>query len=68
MKDNKVFVLDPQELASQAERFRTETLFAEEGSTVLSPEAEQHYLLALAALETAERHFMLAHYAVIKNR
>lgn len=36
--------------------------------TALPPEAEAHYALALAALETARRHMTLAHYCAMQGR
>ena len=48
-------------MAKAAESTRTEALFGEEiGLELCPPLAEQHALLAIAALETAERHFRLA--------
>ena len=53
--------LDPDDLEKRVEELRNDALF-DEGDTVLTPIAEQHYLLAVSALETAMRHFKLAGY------
>lgn len=54
-------VTDPEELVKATSALLTNALF-DEGDTVLTPLAEQHYMLALAALESAKAHFTLAQY------
>jgi hypothetical protein len=53
-------------LASRIEKVRIDALI--ELGDGLSPEAAQHFLLALAALEQARCHAKLAHYAYMKER
>lgn len=55
-----------QELANEAEKLANDALFGE-GSTVLPPMAEQHFLLAIAALNQAQAHFKLANYHLIRK-
>ena len=58
--------LNPLErLAKRIEAVRVNSLCDDHG---LSPEAEQHYLLALNALEQARRFTLLAHYAEMAGR
>lgn len=55
--------MDPQLLHEQCERLRTEALFGEpEGAMAMGPLTEQYYLLAVGALEQAQRFAMLAEY------
>lgn len=44
------------------------TRLVDDGQTVLSPCAEQHFMLAIAALEQARAHMMLAHYLVMQGK
>lgn len=58
-------VEDIEVTAKRVEALRAELLLpgvSEEGDT-LSPVAEQHYMMALALLDQAQRAFMLAAYA-----
>lgn len=63
-------VINPERLAKELEERRTGILFSEPedgADTVLSPQAEQFYLLALNALEQAERYMRLAHYHAMRR-
>ncbi|UCC74353.1 MAG: hypothetical protein JSV86_07285 [Gemmatimonadota bacterium] len=46
--------------ASRVEALRRALLFEEPLDGIWNPRGEQHFLLALAALETAQRHLVLA--------
>jgi hypothetical protein len=51
-------------LATTIEKIRIDSLFDETGDPeALGPDAEQYYLLTLAALETAQRFAKLASFA-----
>jgi hypothetical protein len=54
--------LDPGDLPDAVEKFRQEWLFCTETGH-LCPEAEQFYLMALAALEQAQRYAALSQLA-----
>jgi len=62
-----VAVQDPEDLGRRIEELRTSIVF-DDGLTVLSPCAEQHFMLAIAALEQARAHMMLAHYLVMQGK
>jgi hypothetical protein len=61
---------DPEALAKACETLRVDHLFNEriENGVVLGPIAEQHYLLALAALEQAARFAKLANYYAMRRK
>lgn len=52
---------DPEKLSFACRALRESSLFSED-TAVATPECEQYYLLALAALDQAERFAMLAEY------
>jgi hypothetical protein len=59
-----------QELAEAAQKLRLDYLFDYDGAAAavgLSCEAEQLFLLALSALEQAERYATLARYRLMKK-
>ena len=58
--------MDPEDLANRARDLRTEALG--EGDVAMPPMAEQYHLLALGALEQAERFARLAHYHLMQGR
>lgn len=58
--------VDPLDLAERLEKLRAECLF--EGDVALPPMAEQHYLLAISAIEQAQRFAKLAHYNLMQGR
>lgn len=51
-----------KEVAEAIDSLRIVMLFEHEHRDGLSPQAEQFFLLALASLEQAQHHMMLAHY------
>lgn len=65
MNDNSTLgvVANPEDMAVKAQDLATEALFSEGDHPIgITPIAEQHYLLAIAALRQAEAHFKLASY------
>lgn len=58
--------VDPDDLATRVRSLRLEALL--DGDVATSPMAEQYYLLALSALEQAERFAKLAHYHLMQGR
>lgn len=59
--------MDPGALVKETEALRTKAIFAEEGPP-LPPMAEQYYLLAVSALEQAQRFAQLADYNLMQGR
>ncbi len=68
-----VLNVDPERLAADVEEVRLKAIFEEPEAyesppgVVLTPMAEQHYLLACAALETARAHFKLANSFLMRG-
>lgn len=56
------------ELATAIEKLRLDSLFDDGDGSELPPEAEAHYLLCLAALETAKHQAHLATYCLRQGR
>jgi hypothetical protein len=56
-------VLDPEQLALVLEEFYARALL-DAGQTLLDPEGKEHFSLALAAVEAARAHFILAAHHV----
>lgn len=67
MKTNGEMVESPKHLAEETDSFRMRILFGGDGTTVLTPIAEQHFLLAVSQLESAERFFKIAHYHLMRG-
>ena len=59
-------MMDPEDLANAARNLRVKALI--EDDAAMPPMAEQHHLLALGALEQAERFAKLAHYHLMQGR
>lgn len=59
-------LIDPEDLANRARALRVEALFGDD--VAMTPMAEQYYLLALNALEQAERFAKLANYNLMQGR
>ena len=59
-------MMDPEDLANAARDLRVKALI--EDDAAMPPMAEQYHLLALAALEQAERFAKLAHYHLMQGR
>ena len=59
-------MIDPEDLANRTHDLRVEAMLEED--VAMSPMAEQYHLLALSALEQAERFARLAHYNLMQNR
>lgn len=57
---------DPSKLAEEVEVFRRNALF-DSGSRTLTPTGDQHFYLALAALEAAQAHFRLAALGAVQT-
>jgi hypothetical protein len=60
--------MHPEDLAKRANDLHTEALFEGDAPILLSPMAEQYYLLAINALEQAERFARLAHYNLMQGK
>jgi hypothetical protein len=60
--NNCPVVQNPDDLANAIASLKKYIVENEDGSTVLGPMSEQHYLLAIAALDTALAHMKLADY------
>lgn len=65
-------VQDPEGVAMRVEALHTDALFNEDEqdekpAVLLTPFAEQHYLLGLAALDQAKAHFRLSNYFLIRK-
>ena len=63
VKSNDV---DPEALAKRLEALRVECIFEQEIN--LPPMAEQYYLLAIGAIEQAQRYAKLAHYHLMQGK
>lgn len=59
-------MMDPEDLAKRARDLRDEAKI--EDDAAMPPMAEQYHLLALGALEQAERFARLAHYHLMQGR
>ena len=59
-------MIDPEDLAKRTKGLRAEAMI--EGDATMPPMAEQYHLLALGALEQAERFATLAHYHLMQGR
>lgn len=59
--DGMAMVRAPSDLAEAAGKLHDDALF-DDGDTVLTPMAEQHFLLGVSALDQAKAHFKLAEY------
>jgi hypothetical protein len=59
-------MIDPEDLAKRAGDLRSEALI--EDDAAMPPMAEQYHLLALGALEQAERFAKLAHYHLMQGK
>lgn len=58
--------MDPEDLANAARDLRVKALIKDD--VTMPPMAEQYHLLALNALEQAERFANLAHYHLMQGR
>lgn len=56
----------PEDLAKQIEALR-HTALCDVDDSLLGPMSEQHYLLAIAALEQAQRYATLASYHLMRK-
>lgn len=55
-------------LAAQIEKLRSDLLYDDSDLVPqLGPMSEQNFLLALAALESAQRHMTIAHYNLMRG-
>ena len=59
--------MDPEDLANRARDLRSEAT-TEDVAATMPPMAEQYHLLALGALEQAERFARLANYHLMQGR
>lgn len=58
--------VDPETLSDEVDTLHDRALY-DDGDTVLSPIAEEHFHAAVAALASARAAFRLAHYYATRN-